>query len=210
MLPNTKVLLAFAGRFLVVFFLLLPLWFLLTPSYNRLLAIGANIVLPFIEDPHVRTLVGWKYNIIIVRTDAPVTAGMKIQGFTGYLTHFNLILMSALVLASGHVAWRRRCAILASALGILFMTHILYLLIGVKFFEQPELEAFQGAAGRFYIWGTNFYLSIVSQLLPVVLWMGLLWAFGEIPEEMRAAFERRAPEQKEKKRVDGRRGDRVP
>jgi hypothetical protein len=195
---------------LVVFFLLLPLWFLLTPFYNRLLAAGVNMVLPFIEDPHVRTLVGWKYNIMIVRSDIPVTAGMKIQGFTGYLTHFNLILMSALVLASGHVVWRRRCAILASALGMLFMTHMLYLLVGVKFFEQPELEAFQSAAGRFYIWGTNFYLSIAGQLLPVVLWIGLLWVFGEIPEGARAAYERGAPEPKEKKRGGGRRGDRVP
>jgi hypothetical protein len=48
-----------------------------------------------------------------------------------------------------------------------------YLVVGVKFFEQPELEAFQSTAGRLYAWGTNFYLSIVSQLLPVLIWMAL-------------------------------------
>jgi hypothetical protein len=74
-------------------------------------------------------------------------------------------------------------------LGVLFITHILYLVIGVKFFEQPKLEAFQSTAGRLYVWGTNFYLSIASQLLPVLIWMVLYWSFGGIPEEVRAADE---------------------
>lgn len=180
---------------------MLPLWFVVTPAYNRILAAGANLVLPFVEDPHVRTLVGWQHNIMIVRSDIPATPGMKIQGFTGYLTHFNLILMAALVVAPRHVAWTRRGVILATALGILFVSHILYLVIGVKFFEQPELEAFRGAAGRLYVWGTNFYLSVASQLLPVVIWMALSWAFDEIPEEVRAVFGRTAPEQEAKTRA---------
>jgi hypothetical protein len=171
--PNTKALLAFAGRFLLVFFLILPLWFVITPGYNRLLASGANILLALIEDPHVHSLVGWKYFILITRLDSPFTEGMKVQAFTGYLTHFNLILMTGLVLAQRQVAWRRRCTILAIALGVLFITHVVYLVVGVKFFEQPELEAFQSTAGRLYAWGTNFYLSIVSQLLPVLIWMAL-------------------------------------
>lgn len=173
MLPSTRDLLAFAGRFLLVFFLLLPVWFVLTPVYNRLLASGANILLPFMEDPNVHSLVGWRRDILIVRSDSPFTEGMKVQGFTGHLTHFNLVLMAGLVLAQRHVAWRRRCTGLAIALSILFIAHIVYLVIGVKFFEQPELEAFQNATGRFYVWGTNFYLSMASQLLPVLIWMGL-------------------------------------
>lgn len=207
MLPNTKTLLVFAGRFLIALLLMLPLWFVVTPAYNRVLAAGVNLVLPFLEDPHVRTLVGWQHNIMIVRSDIPATAGMKIQGFTGYLTHFNLILMAALVCAPRHVAWKRRGAILATALGILFVSHILYLVIGVKFFEQPELEAFRGTAGRLYVWGTNFYLSIAGQLLPVVIWIALSWAFGEIPEEVRAVYERTAPEREANKRVGGHKGN---
>ena len=113
MLPNTKALLAFAGRFLLVFFLILPLWFVITPGYNRLLASGANILLAATENPHVHRLVGWKRDILIVRSDIPFREGMKIQGFTGNLTHFNLVLMTGLVLAQRHVAWRRRCANLA-------------------------------------------------------------------------------------------------
>ncbi len=173
MLPSTKDLLAFAGRFLLVFFLLLPVWFVLTPGYNRLLASGANILLPFIEDPNVHSLVGWKRDILIVRSDSPFTEEMKVQGFTGYLTHFNLVLMAGLVLAQRQVDWRRRCAMLAIALGLLFPIHVLYLVIGVKFFQQPELEVFRSTAGRLYVWGTNFYLSIASQLVPVVIWMAL-------------------------------------
>lgn len=173
MFPNTKTLLSFAGRFLAVFFLFLPLWFAFTPVYNRFLASSANIVLRFMEDPHVTTLVGWKHNILIVRSDTPFVAGMKIQGFTGYLTHFNLILMSALVLAPRQIAWWRRCQMLTIALAILFLIHVLYLVIGVKFFQQPELEALQSYADRFYVWGVNFYLSMASQLLPVVIWMTL-------------------------------------
>lgn len=203
MLPSTRDLLAFAGRFLLVFFLLLPLWFVVTPAYNRLLAFSANIVLPLTESPRMHTLVGWKNNIMIVRSDTSVAAGTKIQGFTGYLTHFNLILMSALVLASRQIQWRRRCAILAIALGILFITHILYLVVGVKFFEQPELEAFQGAAGRFYAWGTNFYLSVASQLLPVVIWMALYRTIMGVSED-RSVFGEgksagRTPEKKGKR-----------
>ena len=49
MFPNTKALLAFAGRFLLVFCLALLLWFVVTPAYNRLLASSANIVLSFTE-----------------------------------------------------------------------------------------------------------------------------------------------------------------
>lgn len=173
MLPSTRDLLAFAGRFLLIFFLLLPLWFVLTPAYNRVLATSANVVLLFTETPRTHTLVGWQRNIVIVRSDTSVASGMKIQGFTGYLTHFNLILMSALVLASRQIDWRRRCANLAIALGILFLVHVLYLVVGVKFFQQPELEALQDPSGRLVVWGTNFYLSIASQLLPVVIWMAL-------------------------------------
>ncbi|HLC20962.1 MAG TPA: hypothetical protein VJM10_02485 [Candidatus Methylomirabilis sp.] len=181
MLPNTKALLSFAGRFLLIFFLMLPLWFFFTPAYNRLLASGTNLLLPLIEDPHVTTLVGWKHNIGIVRSGAPLTTGIRIQGFTGYLTHFNLILMVALVLAPRQIEWRRRGKILAIALGTLSLIHLLYLLIGVKFFQQPELEAFQSSAGRFYVWGTNFYLSVASQLLPVLIWMVLYRAIDGNP-----------------------------
>lgn len=196
--PNTRALLAFAGRFLVVFILILPLWFAVTPGYNRLLASSANILLTLTENPRVHRLVGWKRDMLIVRADSPFREGMKIQGFTGYLTHFNLVLMTGLILASRLVAWRRRCIMLAIALGILLMTHILYLVIGVKFFEQPELEAFQGAAGRFYVWGANFYLSMASQLLPVLIWMVLYRSFSEIPEEVRAADEEGTPRRRGK------------
>ncbi|GEM_PF-6492990 len=210
MLPNTRSLLAFAGRFLLIFFLILPLWFVITPGYNRLLASGASILLAFIEDPHVHSLVGWEDFILITRVDSPFTEGMKVQAFKGTLTHFNLILMTGLVLAQQHVAWKRRCTILAIALGVLCITHVVYLVVGVKFFEQPELEAFQSTAGRLSVWGTNFYLSMASQLLPVLIWMALYWAFSGIPEEVRAADAENAPGQRGKKRVGGRKADRVP
>ena len=183
MLPNTKALLAFAGRFLLIFFLILPLWHFTTPLYNRLLATSGNMVLALVEDPHVTTLVGWKNNIAIVRSDTISTGGMRVKGFTGYLTHFNLILMVALVLSPRGIPWRRRFKILPVALGILFVVHVLYLLIGVKFLEQPELEALQGITGRLSVWGVNFYLSIVSQLLPVLIWMALYRTFTPISVE---------------------------
>ena len=179
---KTKALLTFAGRFLLVFFLILPLWFVFTPTYNRLLAFSANIVLSFTEDPHVNTLVGWKRDILIVRSGTPLMRGTKLQAFTGYLTHFNLLLMVALVLAPRRIEWRRRGKIMGIALAFLFLSHVLYLLIGVKFFQQPELEAFQSPAGRLYVWGTNFYLSVVSQLLPVLLWMALYRTVSGGPE----------------------------
>lgn len=182
MLPNTKALLSFAGRFLLVFFLILPLWFVVAPAYNRLLASSANIVLPFTEDPHVNTLVGWKHDILIVRSNTPFTEGMKVQGFTAYLTHFNLILLVALVLAPRQIEGWRRCKILAIALAILFLIHVLYLVVGVKYFAQPELEAFQSPAGRLYVWGVNFYLSIAAQVLPVLIWMALYWTMSGVPK----------------------------
>ena len=178
MRPNTKALLSFAGRFLLVFFLILPLWFVLTPAYNRLLASSTNTVLRLTEHPHVNTLVGWKHDILIVRSNTPFTEGMKVQGFTAYLTHFNLILLVALVLAPRQIEGWRRCKMLAIALAILFLIHVLYLVVGVKYFAQPELEAFQSPAGRLYAWGVNFYLLMASQVLPVVIWMALYWTMS--------------------------------
>ncbi len=186
MLPNTKALLTFASRFFLSFFLVLPLWFLLTPAYNRLLASSVTVVLPLVEDPPVTHLVGWKHNILILRSDTAFTKEKRIQGFTGYLTHFNLILWVALVLAPRRIEWQRRCQILAIGLGILFLLHVVYLLVGIKFFQQPELEAFQSSAGRLYVWGVNFYLSIASQLFPVLLWMALYPTIGGMPGQWRA------------------------
>lgn len=181
MLPNTKELLTFAGRFLVVFFLILPLWFVFTPGYNRLLASGANIVLSFTESPPLPTLTGWGSDILLVRADPLSKDGRKVQGFRGNLTHFNFILMVALIFSLRWIHWRSRSVMLAIALGALFVTHLAYLLIGVKFFQQPELEAFQGPGGRLSVWGMNFYLSMASQFLPVLIWMALYRAIGGIP-----------------------------
>lgn len=179
--PNTKALLSFTGRFVAVFLLTLPLWYVLTPAYSHLLASSANIVLRFTEVPHVTTLMDWKNNLLIVRSDTPLMEGMRIQGFSAYLTHANLVLLVALILAPRQVDEWRRCKMLAVALGSLFLIHVLYLVIGVKFFQQPELEAFQSPAGRLSVWGVNFYLSMASQLLPVLLWMVLYRTIGGIP-----------------------------
>ena len=186
MLPNTKALLTFAARFLFIFFAILPLWFFVTPAYNRLLSFSANLVLSLAEDPHVTTLVGWKRNILIVHSDTTFGGGLKVQGFTGYLTHCNLVLMVALVLAPRRIEWPKRCKIVAIALGALFVTHVVYLLIGTRCFQQPELEAFQSVIGRPSVWGLNFYLSNASQLFPVLIWMGLYRALGEAPQRVPA------------------------
>lgn len=210
MFPSTKALLVFAGRFLLVFFLILPLWFVITPYYNRLLAAGANVLLAVTETPRIHNLVGWDRDIVIMSADSPLTKGMKVQGFTGYLTHFNLILMSGLVLAQRQVMWKRRCTILAIALGVLFVTHVVYLVVGINFFEQPKLEAFQSTTGRLYVWGVNFYLSIAAQLVPVAIWMVLYRTFGEMPGKARAADTENTPRQKGNKRVGVRKGSRAP
>lgn len=189
MLPNTKALLTFAARFLLIFFFILPLWFLLTPAYNRLLASSANVLLPLIEEPRMTTLVAWKRNIAIVRSDATFRRGFRIQGFTGYLTHFNLILMVALVLAPRQIEWRRRLRALGIALGVLFILHVLYLLIGVKFFQYQQPQADQGSTGPLYVWGLNFYLSIASQLFPVLIWLALYRTMSRIPGQQPAVEE---------------------
>jgi hypothetical protein len=172
-LPSTKALLAFAGRFLLVFCLALLLWFALTPAYNRLLASGATIVLSFTESRPLPTLTGRGNDILLMRDDPLSKDGRRVQGFKGNLTHFNFILMVALIFSPRWMHWRSRSVMLAIALGALFVTHLAYLLIGVKFFQQPELEAFQGPGGRLSVWGVKFYLSMASQLLPVVIWMAL-------------------------------------
>jgi len=168
-LLNTKALLIFAGRFLLSFCLVLPLWFLVTPAYNRLLASSANLVLPLIESAPAPRLEGWEHDILLKRPSSTPGAEMRVQGFRGNLTHFNLILMVALIFSLRRIDWRSRCKLLAIALGILLAVHLVYLLIGVKFFEQPAQGDPQSSAGRFYVWGVNFYLSIASQLLPFVI-----------------------------------------
>lgn len=169
MFPNTKALFAFAGRFLLSFCLVLPFWFLVTPAYNRLLASSANLVLPLIENAPVPKLEGWEHDILLKRPSSKPGEEMKVQGFRGNLTHFNLILMVALVFSLRRIDWRSRCKLLATALGMLSVIHLVYLLIGVKFFEQPAHGSPQDSAGQFYVWGVNFYLSIASQLLPFVI-----------------------------------------
>lgn len=64
------------------------------------------------------------------------------------------------------------------ALGALFLIHVLYLVIGVKFFQQLGPDASQSPAGRLTVWGVNFYLSMASQLLPVLIWMALYRTMG--------------------------------
>lgn len=169
MLPNTKALLVFAGRFLVVFCLVVPLWYVLTPAYNRLLASSANIALSFTESPPRPMLIGWGNDILLTYPDPLSNEGRKVQGFRGNLTHFNIILMVALICSPRRIHWRSRSVMLAIALGALFVAHLAYLLVGVKFFQQPELETFQGPGGRLSVWGVNFYLSMASQLLPLVI-----------------------------------------
>ena len=183
MFPNTKSLLIFAARFLLIFFFILSLWFLFTPAYNRLLAYGANTLLAQIERPRMTTLVGWNRNIAILRSDVPFTKGMRIQGFTGYLTHFNVILLVALVLASRQITWCHRIKLLGIALGLLYILHVLYLLVGVKFFQYPQPQVLERSVGNIYVWGVSFYLSIASQLFPVLIWMALYRRIGWTPEQ---------------------------
>jgi hypothetical protein len=180
---NTKALLIFAVRFFLIFFFILPLWFLITPAYNRLLASGANVLLAQIEHPRVTTLVGWERNIAIVRSDIPFRRGRRIQGFTGYLTHFNLMLLAALVLASRQIAWRHRIKVLGIGLGLLYILHVLYLLVGVKFFQHLQSPDLETSVGNIYVWGVNFYLSIASQLFPVLIWMALYRRIARTPEQ---------------------------
>lgn len=169
MFPNTKALYAFAGRFLLSFCLVLPLWFLFAPAYNRLLASGVNLVLPLIESAPVPRLEGWEHDLLLTRPGLTPEGDKKVQGFRGNLTHFNLILMVALIFSLRRIDWRSRCKLLAIALGILLVTHLVYLLLGVKFFEQPVQGTPQSSVGQFYVWGVNFYLSVASQLLPFVI-----------------------------------------
>ncbi|MGH7410422.1 MAG: hypothetical protein ACREJ6_05085 [Candidatus Methylomirabilis sp.] len=197
MLPKTKALLAFAARFLLIFFSILPLWFVFAPPYNRLLASGVNVVLEQIEQPRVTTLVGWGRNIAIVRADAPFTRRMRFQGFTGYLTHFNVILLVALVLATRQVQWRRRLKLLGIALGLLYILHVVYLLVGVRFFERPHPGGAEGAPGSLYVWGVNFYLSIVSQLVPILIWMVLYRSINPIPQHGSQTSQEEKPDEAE-------------
>jgi hypothetical protein len=179
-LPNTKALLAFAGRFLLIFFLVLPLWFVAAPAYNQLLASGVNLVFEQIEQPRVTTLVAWRRNLAIVRSDAPFAGRMKLQGFTGYLTHFNMVLLVALMLATPQVPWLRRLKLLGIGLGLLYALHVAYLVFGVEFFQRPQPGGVEGASGNLYVWGVHFYLSMASQLVPVLIWMVLYRAINPI------------------------------
>lgn len=174
--PTSKGLVAFAGRFFAAFFFALQLWFFLSPPYNHLLASSVNLVLPFTEKAPAPRLMAWEHDLLLTRPSSTSGGKTTMQGFRGNLTHFNLILMVALVFSPRHIDWRSRCRMLVIALGMLFLAHVAYLVIGVKFFAQPELEALQSATGRLYVWGVNFYLSIASQLLPILIGL-LLYRF---------------------------------
>lgn len=120
-------------------------WMLLTPFYNRFLALAGEQLTRLFEFPAVtRLYVQDSHSLLVTRSDVSGKDGF-IYKFRLTDVHFNLILTLAFFLAVPAVESRRRAENLGWALLISVLFHILVLFFIVKFVYSTQLGSWSNA-----------------------------------------------------------------
>lgn len=152
-------------------------WLAIRPVYNPLLCWTAQTVARVYENPRAARFVSDGDTVIIGRTDLRADSGWLKMSMTQMT--FNMIPLLALVLAFPGVlsgrGWRR----VAGALGVLAATHVVGLVLHLKFFYAFSLGPWSAAnysdLSRNVIGGLRTFYDIpVTFALPLVLWV---WFF---------------------------------
>lgn len=164
----------FIPRLILSLVLCLPLWVALVPAYNRLLAGGLTVVLPLVGEESRSAAVWRDYILIPFATPAQPGATPQVEGFRGYLAHYNVPLFAALILATP--GFRIAQVLKALALGApgLYALHLAYMILVMKLYPYTQADASGLGAGLGYRWGAELYLTIVAQLAPILLWLLVL------------------------------------
>lgn len=168
--PATGAIALFGLKFALFLAVLAPLWWLLLPHYGWLLVQGCGSVLKF----------GLGMPILAGRIDAQGllnTGSLLVFNLEGRDTTLklgqlvtNLPPFVALVLATPGLIWRRRLRVLAAGTGILIGSHVLFIVVMLRFGAQLQ------AAAEIPTAVSQFLLT-----LPFLLWIALAYGRREAP-----------------------------
>jgi hypothetical protein len=172
------------------------LWALLTPFYNRFVAVSAENLLRLSERPAVTRLHGVDAHYVVPsRSDFP--AGRSNVNYRIRVTdiHYHLILLGALFLAVPGMPWRQRLGNLGVASLPAVFFHIVDLFLWVKFVYATQLGAWSSRNyGPFAqnFWGLSKHLFDLPFKLALPLGLWLAFHFRDLAPRP-AAVEGAAP-----------------
>ncbi len=158
-------------------------WYLITPTYNRLLLGGAQSILHWTESPDVTNLLPKDgQSAYVQRRDFPPRKSL-VHAFQVTDVHFHLILVVTLFLSIPRIPWHRRLENLAWAIGITIFFDILLVFLIVKSAYATGLGAW--SASHYGPFAQNAY-GLAKHMLDLPFKLGLpfvLWAafyFGDL------------------------------
>jgi hypothetical protein len=153
-----------------------PLWVLLTPIYNRLLTAATESLVRLSESPNVTRLLPIdSHRVVLVRTDFP-PAKSSTYSMSVTNLHFHMILLGAMFLAVPDVRWRQRLARLGVATLVTVAFDLVLFFFWVKFVYATQLGSWSlqhyGAFARNF-WGLGKHLLDLPFKfgLPLALWV---------------------------------------
>jgi hypothetical protein len=151
------------------------IWVFARGPYSELLCWATQAVARQVEYPRAALVVRDGDNALLGRTDLRVDSGRYRVSLVQI--HFNLIPFLALVLALPAALARGGWRQLAMALVILMVSHMLALLLYLKFFYAfslgPWSEANYSAVARNVYGGLRYFFDLpVTFCLPLLLWVG--------------------------------------
>lgn len=183
-----------ALRGLVGFLLALAFWFGFSRTYERGLAVGAQLVTNLFESPDVTRLRTEGSQILVDRRDFP--PGSARPGLPAPDIHFNFVLLGALFAMDPRPLRGAHVIRFLAATAVLFAVHVVALTFQVQSVYATSLGAWSDAAygkiaSNFWAAGWHFYLIAGRFAAPFALW----WLFGRREDE--AALEK--PKRKKRK-----------
>lgn len=151
-------------------------WYLVTPSYNRLLLGGAQSILRLSESPDVTNLLPKDgQSAYVQRRDFPPRKSL-VHAFQVTDVHFHLILVATLFLAIPRIPWGRKLENFAWAIGITIFFDVLLVFLIVKSAYATGLGAW--SADHYGPFARNAY-GLAKHLMDLPFKLGLpflLWA----------------------------------
>ena len=156
---------------------MVAVWVIVTPFYNRFLALAGERLTRAGEFPAVTRLhIDGTHDVLVTRSDLSGKQGF-VYRFRITDLHFNLILTVALFLAVPALERRRRAENLGWALLISIVYHILLVFFFVKFVYSTQLgswsnEHYGPVAQNLWGFGKHLLDLPFKLALPFILWAG--------------------------------------
>ncbi len=162
----------FAAKVLMVFAIALFLWQWLTPAYNTALAWTSTALMHLFERPDLTLL---KSEGDIIRLFVIGGEGIHDTGVASYgpNLHFNIVILTALILSTPVFPVLRRASLLLMGLGILFLTHVAYEMASAQLLHVSNLQTGGAFQVKFYYQTVAFFQFMGLQLIPILIWGGL-------------------------------------